>query len=651
MKKRPSLTSGSGLLAVIFTMSIVAGLVAVIYASTSNQVNVARREVNRSAAVTYGDGVMESLYDQWRNAMIGVNNATDRTSGMANSALTTALALPTSTVLPPPAGVTVLNWSVTAQTPLMVPTTDVAGRPVPENGTNWRDRTRLYYLATVTVQYSVPATFRTVTLQRVFVRGGRNLFDNFFFGTQPKVEFHPGPPMYVSGTAYIGGDLFTAHNSLHFTQDVTYTGTHTLGFRPEDSRFGNETPDITTGGSTSGGLDDNWNIASPPHYGAQQKLLDTPLASLDAHFLDDPIANDSDFDGNNNNDGFHELIEEQMTVGVPNPDPLQLDSGTSDRLTKSADYRIYVDVSNNVTIYKGASTTALLSGNSEYVAIKAALTTNTAINDIREGDYVRVVTMDVSQINAALTGTPKIFDNAGGTLGTGGDGLLLYIKDTSAGTTAGNNISTKLVNSATSATTTVTSANSRHRGVKLVKGATLPSIGLTVVTPNIAYIQGDYNTGSTSSTQPASNTTTTYVPPVDNPSPIITGYTRAPSAVVADAVNILSNAWNDGASSHDASSTTINTAIVAGNVPTTTASYSGGIENFSRFHENWSGDYLTIYGALALLFDSEQATGPWNAASYSPPNRRWYYDTLFLDRNPPGFHVARTYERGRWVSR
>ena len=651
MKKRSSLTSGSGLLAVIFTMSIVAALVAIIYSSTSNQVNVARREVNRSAAITYGDGVMESLFDQWRNAMINVTTATDRAGGMTNSALTAALALPTSTVLPPPAGVTVLSWSVKAQTPLIASTTDVAGRPTPENGTTWRDRTRLYYLATLTVQYYVPATFRTVTLQRVFVRGGRNLFDNFFFGTQQKTEFHPGPPMYVSGTAYIGGDLFTAHNSLHFTQDVTYTGTHTLGFRPEDSRFGVETPDITTGGSTSGGLDDNWDINNSPHYGAQQKLLDTPLASLDANFLDDPLANDSDSDSNNNNDGFHELIEEQMTVGVPNPDPLQLDSGTSDRLTKSADYRIYVDASNNVTIYKGASASALSSGNSEYVAIKAALTTDTAINDVREGDYVRVVTMDVSLINAALTGTPKIFDNAGGTAGTGGDGLLLYIKDTSAGTTAGNNISTKLVNSATSATTTVTSANSKHRGVKLVKGATLPSMGLTVVTPNIAYIQGDYNTGSTSSTQPASNTTTTYVPPVDNPSPNISGYTRAPSAVVADAVNILSNAWNDGASSHDASSTTINTAIVAGNVPTTTASYSGGIENFSRFHENWSGDYLTIYGALALLFDSEQATGPWGNASYSPPNRRWYYDTLFQDRNPPGFHVARTYERGRWVSR
>ena len=93
-------------------------------------------------------------------------------------------------------------------------------------------------------------------------------------------------------------------------------------------------------------------------------------------------------------------------------------------------------------------------------------------------------------------------------------------------------------------------------------------------------------------------------------------------------MNILSNSWNDanslqGLSSRVATSTTVNTAIVAGSVPTTTASYSGGIENFTRFLEDWSSAYFTIYGALAKLSDSEQATQPWANASYNPPNRRW----------------------------
>ena len=137
---------------------------------------------------------------------------------------------------------------------------------------------------------------------------------------------------------------------------------------------------------------------------------------------------------------------------------------------------------------------------------------------------------------------------------------------------------------------------------------------------------------------------------------MVSGYNKIPSAVVGDAVNILSNAWNDAnsllsQSSRVASNTTVNAAIVAGNVPTTSSSYSGGIENFTRFHENWSGRYFTIYGALALLYNSGQATRPWGGADYTPPGRRWYYDTMLQDNNPPGFSAARVYERGRWVQR
>ena len=190
----------------------------------------------------------------------------------------------------------------------------------------------------------------------------------------------------------------------------------------------------------------------------------------------------------------------------------------------------------------------------------------------------------------------------------------------------------------------------------IVNGALLPSVGLGIASPNTVYLQGDYNTGSNGSNLPNSNTTSAYTPPTQNPSPVVTGYDRRAAVVVGDAVNILSNSWNDAnsllsRSNRPASSTTFNTAIVAGNVPTTTTSYSGGIENFTRFHEDWGGKYLTLYGAMALLFDSMQATGRWSSADYGAPNRRWYYDTLLQDRNPPGFRVARTYERGTWLRR
>jgi hypothetical protein len=628
--------AGSSLLVVLFSMALITGLVGVVFNVTTTHTRLAQRTVQRSTAVAFGDAVIECLYDQWRQAMITVTNDTDRTNGLTTGALAALLAAPSTTELPAPPGVTLQSWSVTAATPLLNPVSGSTGRPVPENGTNISLRVRLHYLATATVTYPGPTGNNTVTIQRDFVRAGRNLFNNFFFGTQQKTEFHPGPPMYVNGTMYVGGDLFTAHDSLHLLKDVTFTGTHTINFRTEDSRYGTEDPDID-----NNGLANNWDINNPPHPGLEQKLFDTAAASLDPNFLDDPTSNDTDSDGNPNNNGYHEIVEEPV-AGFS--DPLQLDSVTNERFSQNADYRIYVDASNNVTVYKGTSSTALLAANAERVAIVNALTTNTALKDVRDGDNVRVVTMDVAKVKTGVD-TGKILDNNGS-----GDGLLLYVRDTSNGTS----VSSKVVNSSTGATTNVTS--SRSRGVKLINGAVLPSMGFTMVSPNMVYIQGDYNSGKTSTTQPASNTTSTYTPPVNTPSPVVTGYDRKPSAVVGDAVNILSNNWNDAnsllaQSSRTASNTTINTAIVAGNAPTTTSSYSGGIENFVRFHENWSDKYYTIYGALAQLYASQQATRPWSAADYSPPNRRWYYDTLLQENNPPGFRVARVYERGRWTLR
>jgi hypothetical protein len=640
MKTIRNTETASGLLAVLFFMTLTMLTIAMIYSVTNSHVIAGRRTIDRSVAIAYADGVLESLFDQWRTQMSSVSNSTDRSSGMSTSALTAALSPPDSTTLPPPANVTLSSWSITALTPLLANTTDSGGRPVQEKGATASFRVRIYYRASVTVQFRSPTSSKTATVQRIFCRAGRNMFDNFFFGTQPNVEFHPGPDMYLNGTVYVGGNLYTAHNSLHFMQDVTFTGTQYLSFRPEDSRYGSETPNITIGG-----LSDNWSLSNPPHVGAQQKLLDVPMSNLDPNFLDDAISNDKDSDGNPNNNGYHEIIEE--VTDSNKSDPLQLDSDTSERLSNAADYRVYVDKQNTLTIYPNTSTTALSTTSAEYMAIANAITLNTAMTDDREGDNVRMVSVDVSQItSAANAGTLK--DTNSTINGSGGDGFLIYVSDTSVGTS----VKTNIMDSSTGTKTAVTS--SKVRGVKLVNGATLPNAGLTIVSPNPVYIQGDYNTGSTSGAQPQSNTTSNYTPPTDTPSPTVSPYNRIASAVVGDAVNILSNNWNDanspsGLSSRVASSTTVNTAIVAGNVPTTTSSYSGGVENFTRFHEDWSSSYFTIYGALALLFDSEQAIHPWSNASYNPPNRRWYYDTLFQSSNPPGFSATKTYSRGERI--
>ena len=71
-----------------------------------------------------------------------------------------------------------------------------------------------------------------------------------------------------------------------------------------------------------------------------------------------------------------------------------------------------------------------------------------------------------------------------------------------------------------------------------------------------------------------------------------------------------------------ATNTTVNTAIIAGIVPSgglpvngvspQDRSYSGGAENFPRFLENWDNKSFTYYGSMVELFQSKQAIGEWS---------------------------------------
>jgi hypothetical protein len=171
--------------------------------------------------------------------------------------------------------------------------------------------------------------------------------------------------------------------------------------------------------------------------------------------------------------------------------------------------------------------------------------------------------------------------------------------------------------------------------VRLVNGSdltlnnALPS-GLMVATDNPIYIKGDFNTNNS-----------------------------RPAAIAADAVTILSNAWNatdDSTHSYEnnlsnrvASNTTVNAAIMGGNVPTTGTQYSGGLENFVRFLENWTGINFTYGGSLVCLWKSERAKGNWVYGSpiYTAPNRQWTYN-MNPNNMPPGTPRVRNLQRIQW---
>jgi len=190
-------------------------------------------------------------------------------------------------------------------------------------------------------------------------------------------------------------------------------------------------------------------------------------------------------------------------------------------------------------------------------------------------------------------------------------------------------------------------------GVKVTNGQQIPNpsfaqskdiYGTTLATNNVMYVEGHFNADGDSSTgSPTSPDTPGVV-------------AEPPAALAADAINFLSSNWNDansgkGLSDRPADFTEVSAAILTGVVPSGkdgTSSYSGGVENFPRLLENWSGDTLRLRGSMVALFESEIATEPWSYGGniYRAPNRNWgFHDNLASGFYPPGTPNVRTYRR------
>lgn len=173
-----------------------------------------------------------------------------------------------------------------------------------------------------------------------------------------------------------------------------------------------------------------------------------------------------------------------------------------------------------------------------------------------------------------------------------------------------------------------TSPGAKDAVIRLVNGSRLPDQGLTVATDNPLYVWGDYNT-----------------------------IQKQPASLVCDAINILSNNWNDANSDQSisnriATNTRVNGAIMTGNTETTWGHYNGGLENLPRFLEYWSGRTFTYLGSLVCVWESQWATGQWYYGGnyYTAPNRAWSFDTDFLDPDnlPPGSPFVFNVQRLSW---
>jgi len=224
--------------------------------------------------------------------------------------------------------------------------------------------------------------------------------------------------------------------------------------------------------------------------------------------------------------------------------------------------------------------------------------TNTTFYDYREGKTVQAVQLNVGALTNWLAGTigsafnSEVYNNTGHYI----DSVYVY-------------------NNAPYTSTSLPS-------VRVANGAVLPASGLTVVTPDPLYVLGNYNASGQS---------------LNNGTNVVN---TAPAALFGDSITALSTGWSDNYNSstplhsRPPSATTINAAVFEGIVPTVGANYSGGVENFIRLLENWSGSTtLTYNGSIVVMFPSQYATNQWQQPGiyYDPPVRIWSFDANFTD--------------------
>lgn len=174
-------------------------------------------------------------------------------------------------------------------------------------------------------------------------------------------------------------------------------------------------------------------------------------------------------------------------------------------------------------------------------------------------------------------------------------------------------------------------------------GMALPA-PLTIATDRALYSQGDWNV-----------------------------FDKQPASLLADSLNLLSNnclANSDSAANannpayvsaqlncgklagiNPATTTTVNAAFLARtdrSISTGTTYYNGGLNNYMRILEDWSGIAMNYRGSFVSLGSPQEVSGRYAACSRPggvptvstygcPPNRNWAYETDFdtFNKLPP----------------
>ena len=607
--------NGNVLLFTLMAVLVVSLFVTVALSRTSQNGRNAKRQEVLSGTSAAADGAIEYAFAAWKQKLreLGLRAATNTD---LNRGLSTAVGRPDVSRHPgfTAMGINFSGYDIQTSdqwgNPEVTPPPKVPTEEVP-NFPGWKGTSYHYRVEVSAAAATISGSAPRSGIRRFFQLTQVPLFQAAIF-YEGDLELHPGAPMTVSGLVHTNKDLWAAgFNALQFKDKVSYVNEYreTAMMAGWDGNGGAQRPTVAP--TWSDGLQGSSSTTKGKQLSQVERM--EPFGNTPENLY-------SRTDVSRNNDGPHELIEPPLT-GVDQTDPAEI---AGSRVYSQATLKIEINSALTGTArvsVRNSAGTLLATTDPNYTAVLGALDSGVTMMDWREGTNVKVTSVDMVKLTTAA----KAFSGYNG---------VIHVRDVStAGKTA----------------------------IRLKNGRALPLppagvTGVTIASDNAVYVQGDYNTGGTSRTDVPSNVAN----PDGQATPTASGYTRQACAIMADAITVLSNAWNDsnassGLGSRKASATTINAAFLCGDVPTNagTGKPSGGAHNFPRFLEAWSEGTVytnfTYWGSMVQAFNSESFTGAWQTGNvYSWPNRKWNFDPKFLTAQPPGTPQGIQYSRGRW---
>jgi len=386
------------------------------------------------------------------------------------------------------------------------------------------------------------------------------------------LEILPSPDMSIEGPIHSNGDLYLgSDNTLDITHPVTAAGNLYRGRKDADSC-----------------------MTGPVQVNDPDNLLEIPTCSGNRQ----PIVQ-SDVTA------WNQMINVDVTpLTAPPPEVLDPVAGSTN--WDHADLRVVLDLNSTPAIEIRNQDGSVDAGLSAALNACGAVGYSTTLENKREGSFIDMLEVEVDLLidcvhASSLMGASGLDDTSDG-------GLVWYFTVDGPDSSVPNSYGVRVKD-----------------GTELVSSVGgAPAIeGMTVVTDQALYVQGNYNTAN-----------------------------KKPAAFLADSINVLSNGWNDAASSGPlsgrvASATAIYAAFLAGTDSTGGAEgsagqdsggYNGGLENFLRLHEDWSSVTLTIRGSFVSLFSPRHVDGSYSAGThFAVPVRDWIYEDEFDDANalPP----------------